>query len=92
VNVRDGEEGRRKGERSLAPSLLHTPSFCSLNHFHVELLQLLAVLPLSDDAVYQSITFLVFIRYTVVFRLRGVYTMIHVRRTCAPHMYAAHVR
>ena len=24
--------------------------------------------------------------------LRGVYTMIHVRRTCAPHMYAVHVR
>ena len=25
-------------------------------------------------------------------KLRGVYTMIHVRRTCAPHMYAVHVR
>jgi len=25
-------------------------------------------------------------------QFRGVYTMIHVRRTCAPHMYASHVR
>ena len=30
--------------------------------------------------------------FLVIIVLRGVYTMIHVRRTCAPHMYAAHVR